>query len=479
MAISAHNPPPTQGSDALIGQLEALRAEIADQPQRHAPSLRQIPDASRPSAENLLHYLALRSHELGALQDGLAQLGLSSLGRSEPHVLATIDAVLHNLYLLRGHPMPQSGAGTAPLSFENGVLRLERNTEALLGSPPTGRRVRIMVTMPAEAADDYLTLHRLLQRGMDCIRINCAHDGPEQWEGMIRHLRYAERVTGRRCRVLMDLGGPKLRTGPMEPEPAVLKVRPQRDSHGQILRPARIWLTAGEAEPCEAAAADACLSVDPAWLAKIAAGDRIRFRDARKSRRNWRVREASPKGCWVEARKTAYLVNGTVLRLRGKVSGNDGETPLSEIPPQASVIRLRSGDTLLMRASERPGHPASFDDSGAQLSPGSVSLPIPEIYRDARPGESVCFDDGRISGIIEKVEPEKLHIRITHTRKPTERLASDKGVNFPETHLRLNPRTSGNCGNGCWIWAAIRSASSPRSRPGAASPICRRSCSSA
>ena len=62
---------------------------------------------------------------------------------------------------------------------------------------------------------------------------------------------------------------------------------------------------------------------------------------------------------------------------------------------------------------------------------------ILEIYRDARRGETVCFDDGRIAGIIEKKNPERLEVRITHTRRPVERLAGHKGVNFPDTRLGL------------------------------------------
>jgi pyruvate kinase len=70
-----------------------------------------------------------------------------------------------------------------------------------------------MVTMPSEAAEGPDFALALAQRGMDCARINCAHDGPDAWRAMIAHIRRAERLTGRPCRVLMDLGGPKARTG--------------------------------------------------------------------------------------------------------------------------------------------------------------------------------------------------------------------------------------------------------------------------
>ena len=79
---------------------------------------------------------------------------------------------------------------------------------------------------------------------MDCMRINCAHDDVATWLRMIEHLRRAERSLGRSCRVVMDLGGPKLRTGPIEPGPAVVRIRPRRDVYGRVTAPARVWLTA-------------------------------------------------------------------------------------------------------------------------------------------------------------------------------------------------------------------------------------------
>jgi pyruvate kinase len=297
--------------------------------------------------------------------------------------------------------------------------------------------------MSAAAADDYLMLHQLLNAGMDCIRVNCAHDDSTVWSGIIKNLRHAEKATGQSCRIEMDLDGPKLRTGPMEPIPPVRKVRPRRASNGRVLRPARIWLASTEAPDQQMSKADASITVDPTWLARLAPGDRLRIQDVRGSRRSWRVRKVTADGCWAEAKKTAYITNGTVLNLEGKKKGKDSsdagyeKTTIGGLPPQESVVRLRVGDSVIVADSKDPGRPAVLDDNGEMLSPGRVSLPIAEIYRDARPGEHVYFDDGRIAGIIEKAEPGQLRIRITNTSKPTENLESDRGVNFPETSLDL------------------------------------------
>jgi len=433
MSLTSREHPPTDSVQGLIEQLEALRRDLENHAEQHREAILTLPPMHKVSAENLLHYLALRSHDLRPLQDRLAQMGLSSLGRAESHVMATIDAVLNNLYVLSDKP-PDHGKIVSPQdAFEAGTKRLENNTVRLFGDHPDNRRTHIMVTMPADAATDYLLVQRLLSNGMNCMRINCSHDDPATWSGMIGHLRDAEKATGKSCRVLMDLGGPKLRTGPMDLLPAIARIRPVRNSQGHVLRQARIWLTSEQHDGSESAIADACVVVDRGWLAKCQPGDLILLRDARDSSRKWRIRKVTEDGCWAECNKTTYIENGTVLRCRGQ----QDETSVRSLPQQQNVIHVRNDDVLLIVNSNEPGQPALRDDNGDLLSPGKVSLPIPEIYSDTQRGETVCFDDGRISGIIEKKSPGRLQVRITHTRKAVEKLASGKGVNFPDTQLSL------------------------------------------
>src|SRR5262252_7275097 len=89
--------------EELLAALERIRSAMLRLEDEFACELARVDDARRNSARNLLHYLALRHEELRPLQEWLAALGLSSLGRSEAHVLATLDAVLENLRRLAGH----------------------------------------------------------------------------------------------------------------------------------------------------------------------------------------------------------------------------------------------------------------------------------------------------------------------------------------------------------------------------------------
>src|SRR5208283_2782204 len=139
------------------------------------------------SARNLLHYVALRRHDVRSLQQKLAALGLSSLGRCEAHVMASIDSVLNLLRQLAGQSF-SSGVEHSGVSFADGKELLDTHTDALFGTSSTRRHVRIMVTVPTQAADDYGFVRDLVAAGMDCMRINCAHDSREDWERMVTNL---------------------------------------------------------------------------------------------------------------------------------------------------------------------------------------------------------------------------------------------------------------------------------------------------
>jgi pyruvate kinase len=45
----------------------------------------------------------------------------------------------------------------------------------------------------------------LIEQGMACARINCAHDSPERWTSIIEHLGRAQERCGRSIRILVDL----------------------------------------------------------------------------------------------------------------------------------------------------------------------------------------------------------------------------------------------------------------------------------
>jgi pyruvate kinase len=390
----------------------------------------------RKSAINLIHYLALRHQDIRTLQEDLAALGLSSLGRTEAHVMSTLNAVLVALHHMAGRKFEVQVRSEFP-GFREGRSLLAAHTEALLGPAPKHRGVRIMVTMSSEAADDYALVRDLVSHGMNCMRINCAHDTPEIWGRMVNHLERARRELGLPCRIEMDIGGPKLRTGTIESGPRVVVWHPRRDSLGGVKEPARIWLEPAGGVHSTPADADAALSVPAEWLAEVRPAERIHFKDARGKRRVLEVVGGGAMGRWARCRQTAYVTPGTVLLRDDAGSDKRREAQVGDLPPREQGLLLHKGDFLLLTAKPVVGKGPTIDSGGRTISPATISCTLPRIFPAVRAGEKIWFDDGKIGGIVREVEPDALRVEITQARQRGDRLGADKGINLPDTRIDL------------------------------------------
>jgi pyruvate kinase len=411
----------------LIDALEAVRRDILDLDAAAGAHISAADPAFRASARNLVHYVSLRRHDVRAFQDLLGEMGLSSLGRAEGHVLANLDAVLDHL---RRSPARRPRRERGP-SYSEGEALLQAHTIGLFGPDPAGRHVRVMVTLPGEAADSPNLIRDLVRDGMDCIRINCAHDSAAVWVQMIAKTRAAAKEAGRPCRVLMDLGGPKLRTGGLPPGPKAVKVRPTRDALGRVTDPARLWLTA---DPPTAPVGHTAIPVPREWLARLRAGDKVRFKDARGSHRRAAV-VAVEEGATAHLERTAYLTTGSRLRIRRKgrpdLKRGERTAHVGELAEQPARLRLRVGDCLIL--SRDPGPGAAAD--GDRLA--HIGCTLPEVFPFVRPGEAVWLDDGKIGGVVREATADRLTVSVTHTAPGGGRLGPDKGINLPDSDLRL------------------------------------------
>ncbi|MFZ2124059.1 MAG: pyruvate kinase [Rhodoferax sp.] len=437
-------PSPTAGGDPqdfdicikLIDQLWSLRQAMLERETALKDELEKVLPEYRQSARNLIHYLTLRSVDLRPLQEQLSRLGLSSLGRSESHVLASLDKVLGLLHRLTNQAW-QDKSTEEPAGSVSSQALLKKHTFRLLGQAPAGRPVRIMVTLPAEAATDANLVRGLVDAGMDIARINCAHDTAQDWQRMSAHVRSAAEAVQRPVKLLMDLGGPKIRTGQVADRPPVLKLKPGKDDMGRVIRPARLHLRPIDST-VQVANVDASIGVWEVWLARLKAGSSIHFTDARGAKRHLMVIHNDDTGAVAESLQTAYLTPETVLTLGGTGGKKKHATLVCQIDSQQGALRLHVGDHLRLTRSGL-GQPSAMDDDTDTPSPepAHLAVTLPQVIDQARVGERIWFDDGRIGGVIRLKTDDWLDIEITQARPEGEKLTGDKGINLPDSKLNL------------------------------------------
>ena len=423
----------------LIAQLLPLRQSMLQKERDLQGALLEVQANYRDSARNLLHYLSLRRVDLRPLQEQLAQLGLSSLGRSESHVLANLDKVLGVLYRLTDQTW-ENRMVEEPLSAMGSAGLLKTHTQDLLGPEPAERPTRIMVTLGKDAASNFAAVKDLVDAGMDIARINCAHDTPADWLNMAAHVRRAAEAAQRPVKIQVDLGGPKIRTGEVAHRTPVLKLKPAKDLLGRVVSPAHLHL-----RPMHSSASvpgmDASVGVWEPWLERLKSGMSLDFVDARGAKRHLQVIKRDELGAITECAQTAYLTPETVLTLGGVTGKKKHTTLVCQIESQPGVLHLSVGDVLHLTKPNADGAPW-FPPEEGEASPGDglqIACTLAQVIDQAKVGERIWFDDGRIGGVIRQKHPDCLVIDITQARAGGDKLAGDKGINLPDTQLDLPP----------------------------------------
>jgi pyruvate kinase len=419
-------------------QLQGIAERCLAFESKFAAELSAVHPEYRDSALNLVHYLALRENDIRELQERLAVLGLSSLDRAERDVMASIDVVRGALGAMAGEPTNGNIVDPGKLELRNPGASAHK--AAILGEAPDGRDVSIMVTLPLEAADDESLVKEMIMAGMSVARINCAHDDEDAWVGMIKNVRAGSEATGTDCRIVMDLPGPKIRTGNLRAGPKVFHIRPKRDPLGRTIAPRRVRLIPDDVVWKGTKAA--VVPLPPDCIEYAHEGDHIRFKDSRGKKRRFTVVGKDSKGLVVEIYKGAYLATGMKFRLIRENEGQKLAFRFGDLPAIEQPLLLRPGDALILTREAIPGAPAVENSDGEIVEPAHISCRQPEVFRDVSKGERVVLNDGKIAGVVESIDADQIEIVVNKAKPTGSRLRGDRGINFPDSDIRLPGLTS-------------------------------------
>ena len=423
----------------LLEQTDTIINSAKQLEQKYKLELDLVHPNYKKSAENLIHYMALRSFEITPLQQELRAIGLPALDNVEGHVMRSLLALKSVLNHLTGNPKYEHRKGTVSIKRSKKILTT--NTRALFGYKSKKRRTRIMVTMPDNAAEDQGFANEIVSLGMNSARINCAHDDPGTWQKIIENVKNAGIKNGKQLKVMMDLGGPKLRTGKIAPGPQVIHIRPEKDAVGKIINPAKIWLAPTETPP-PSTDPYTFIPIEEEWLALLKNGNILGFTDSRGKKCTIEINEKQDNGRWATCENSAYITPETTFALIKQKGKKEKRIEIGELPPFEQSILLKTGNTIIINKSPIDGEPAKHDEKGKLIENAHISCTLPEVFSDVKAGEAIMFDDGKIEGRIDKVSSENIVVKITHAKENGSKLRSDKGINLPESNLTISGLTA-------------------------------------
>lgn len=430
----------------LIARVDELIRMLGDVTSSHSDDLANVHPTHRSGAENILHYAALHTQDLRSLQTGLADLGATRLSATEPAVLGRLQAARNGLAAFAGEELPYDQSELI-YAFARADETLAAHADRLLGSFRGVERSRIMVTLPDAVATAPDLADALVAAGMDLARINSAHGDQEQWQAMMDNVTAAAHRAGREIRIAVDLAGPRLRTGPIQPGPRVGRARVTRTSAGEVTQPARLWLTPKQvADPLAPPEVDGrpalTVAVDEQWLDALRVDDAVRVNDARGSKRKLIVVEVTPDESRRAGRTAAVLCEGSqnVYVAEGSMlEANWIKVRAHGIPPTDQKLRLNLGGSLWLTESD-----AATDPSAATPRVGCTP---PEAVRALKVGDRVLFGDGQIEAEAIRRAPQDdggvaVLLRVTRATPGGAHLGGYTGINLPDTELPVASLTA-------------------------------------
>ncbi|XP_057480139.1 plastidial pyruvate kinase 4, chloroplastic-like isoform X2 [Actinidia eriantha] len=442
----------------LLDKLKAIQLHVLAMEQWNASRIKLCHRRYSVSAANLIHHLALKSLDVEQLREDLSSIGLVNLETINSYVLASLSASTQMLENLKSNSLNNSGCMSEEIYTEKSLDKQKReeftinimskktslNQALLLGPLQDGRTTHIMVTVGHEVLESEILVTDLLKTGVTIIRINCAHGNPSIWSEIIRRVKTSSQMLEKPCRILMDLAGPKLRTGKLETGPCVMKISPKKNASGEVICPAQVWLCPKEAGPLPGnLSPDAVVYVKgQEFLSKLELGDTVKFSDARGQKRQLKISKKFPVfsgiGFMAECSKTAYVQSGTALYVKGK-KGKSTAGLVVDVPAAEQFVRLRVGDLLtISRNSSDDKHESTTATNGAHR----ITCSSGYLFDSVKPGDPIAFDDGKIWGTIHGTSISEIVVSITHAGQKGTKLGSDKSINIPESNIRFDGLTS-------------------------------------
>lgn len=281
-----------------------------------------LSDETQLSLYNMYHYLKFRTIDSSDLQNKLIKLGLSSLGRSHPHLMDSINKIMQILTQLQQKSYYHIDH---TLDYDKAYDILHQNLSILghFTHYETHRfHTAIMVTLPSEAGESEKLVRKFYKSGAELFRINTAHDTPKAWRRMADYIMDMRSRDGT-PKIYVDLAGPKIRTGKLyRCESKAIEVEKLKLSTGD-----QVWITGDKnKEVCKKGIKGIITCTLPKTLTYIEEGERVFIDDGKVALDTVRKSE---KGILCDV--THAKEEGSSVKLHKGVNFPDSDIKLSAI----------------------------------------------------------------------------------------------------------------------------------------------------
>lgn len=390
----------------------------------------------KDSLENMQHYLRVRSLDIRSLQNSLTELGLSSLGRSQAHMMDSIDKVIE---ILSNSLNEELKVSKSCLSCKDALTTLKSKTSIFGESEGDIFKTKIMITLPSEASRDKSLIEGFIESGADILRVNTAHDSPEDWKRMAKFIEEINQERGKNLKIYTDLAGPKIRTENIKKVKSQIKIGSKKEQFQDIHFVAdgtsknRELSEDGKVTPPTIVVVDEFLK-----FAKDA--DYIEITDIANRKRFLKIKSASRDLVIATLNKKSILDENSSIKLYLD-KNSTYEANMLNIEELPEEIRVFIDDKVLISTKVEYGM-SHYESESGEFYDAVVKFNNSDILSNISVDDRVFIDDGKIELIVVRKLDGEIECRVIQAKDKGAIIKEEKGINFPDSNLKLNAITN-------------------------------------
>ena len=399
---------------------------------------------------NLKHYLILREKDRTELQEKLFLLGLSSLGRSYAHILASVSNIYDQLCYFndREELNDKDVADLNYISIQDATAIASQNAKELFGKNSGSifnkQHTSIMITLPSHAAkNNGALIHQLANAGVNIFRINTAHDNETVWKEMadVIFSINEKRKPDDKIKIFVDLAGPKIRTGKIQKIDMPIVIGSNKIEKEVMICSCDLPTKGEEINPETLDKNPAQIAVKKAFFKHLAENKEIQvngFNHKKAVIKLTEVTDTYAKG----------LINKKIsVGKNSKLKSGKHEKDILNLQMQTDPIRLFTDDPLIITENDLLGRSAVLDEKNNIIHPAIISCGVKGVLASVKAGDKVFIDDGKIALSVVENRVDSILCSVLNAKEEGTLLKEEKGINFPDTQIKTKAITQADRSN--------------------------------
>lgn len=393
------------------------------------------------SMQNLQAYLKLRSLDITKLQNQLASIGLSSLGRAQSCVINSVNQDIFILSQLLNKEYNQTQNDINALNYDDAKAIMIKNCEVFGNTEKEDKfKTRVMVTLPSEAADSPVLIEKLIRNGASVLRINTAHDNADTWNQMAQFIKNENKKQNKDTKIYVDLAGPKNRTQKIEKIFRPFRIGSWRNPKTVELLPVSLeGALTSKGLKDELGNRKSTLVVSDEFFEECKNAKEIIFDDFERERTQTYSLSTKNGRVFFEADKKITIFENTTCEIEDFESTNNIMSKLYNYEMLPQEIRLFKSQKIIITHKNILGQ-ANFKYQDT-IYAGIVGCTNKEIFPYVKTGDEIFIDDGKIGCKVIDTNDLGLVCEVFLAKESGTILKEEKGINFPSTDLMIDAIT--------------------------------------